>query len=285
MNTPDFSIVIPHYNSSDRLMQLINTIPKYNGIEVLVIDDASDSKHIKKLNEVEREEGVKVYYNLENNGAGYCRNIGLNHSEGEWVIFADSDDYFLNDFVHNIYYYKDSDADIIFFPPEAEEQKIKKNQRDKKYKALVKRFLENPKERENELNLRVHFYVPWSKMIRKRLIDNYNIKFDHTFVSNDVMFSTVSNLCAHNIYAHDTPIYCVTKSNESLTSTVNKSKMDERTEVFVRRHGYIKEMLPEKEFKNLNINGKGQLYLASRVGVLQLVKTFVIIIRNNIKLI
>ena len=97
------SIIIPHYNTSDLLEKLLSTIPKDKNIEVIVIDDKSQDKHIEDIEDLKTEEKYIDFLFLKNQtlkkGAGTCRNIGLDHAQGEWVLFADADDYFADKLV------------------------------------------------------------------------------------------------------------------------------------------------------------------------------------------
>jgi len=41
---PELSIIIPHYNSLELLVYLLDTIPKKDNIQVIVVDDKSTKK-------------------------------------------------------------------------------------------------------------------------------------------------------------------------------------------------------------------------------------------------
>src|SRR5699024_8730524 len=116
----ELSIIIPHYNSVTTLIKLLNSIPVKKNIEVIVIDDRSNND-LEKLEELYSCESFKHVKFLENNsikkGAGVCRNIGLNNSSGEWVLFADADDYFVGDFYGKVSKYFSSNYDVVFFRP------------------------------------------------------------------------------------------------------------------------------------------------------------------------
>src|SRR5690625_3621526 len=97
----NLSIIIPHYNSVNTLQKLLDLIPIKNDIQTIVIDDNSNEGVIK----YDRLRTGKKYQHitfLENNtnvkGAGVCRNIGIKHAKGEWVLFADADDILMEGF-------------------------------------------------------------------------------------------------------------------------------------------------------------------------------------------
>src|SRR5699024_3371812 len=114
----NLSIIIPHYNSTSSLKKLINTIPDVNEIQVIIIDDHSDAEHKNELIKFEKHfnrSNVEFYNNDPNKkGAGACRNIGLLHARGKWLLFADADDYFLEGFFDTVKKYFNSKCDVVF---------------------------------------------------------------------------------------------------------------------------------------------------------------------------
>src|SRR5574344_311021 len=95
-NMINYTIIIPHKNTTDLLRKCIDSIPKRNDVQVIIVDDNSDAdkvdfEHFPGLN----EERTEVYFTKEGKGAGYARNIGLQYAIGKWVVFVDADDYFL----------------------------------------------------------------------------------------------------------------------------------------------------------------------------------------------
>lgn len=89
------SIIIPTYNSNEKLTRLINSIPnKYiNNLEIIVIDDCStinQSIYIENIN-------VKFTRLNENVGQGAARNHGAKIANGKYLFFCDSDDYLISD--------------------------------------------------------------------------------------------------------------------------------------------------------------------------------------------
>ena len=111
------TIIIPHFNTSDLLQILLASIPQDKGIQTIVIDDQSELSHLKVIENLKSKYNFELYYNDLIKSAGTCRNIGIKNAKGKWLLFADSDDYFLDEFYNSVSKYFDSENYVVFFPP------------------------------------------------------------------------------------------------------------------------------------------------------------------------
>ena len=91
------TVIIPHKNSIDLLHRCIESIPVYDDIEIIVIDDHSDLSESIWEQFRGKYKYVELILTNEGKGAGYARNVGLGRARGEWLVFADADDYFYPD--------------------------------------------------------------------------------------------------------------------------------------------------------------------------------------------
>lgn len=94
-----FSIIIPVYNVKDYLEKCIDSVLAQSAqdIEILLIDDGSTdggSGQICDRYALNYPEIIHVIHQ-ENGGLGAARNTGIEHASGEYLLFLDSDDYFL----------------------------------------------------------------------------------------------------------------------------------------------------------------------------------------------
>lgn len=90
-----YSVIIPVYQAEHTIERcldsLLNGIPAF--AELLVINDgSSDSSGVICKRYAETYSAIR-YFEKENGGVSSARNIGLDYAQGEYILFADSDDY------------------------------------------------------------------------------------------------------------------------------------------------------------------------------------------------
>lgn len=213
----NYSIIIPHKNSIELLDYCLASIPVRDDVEVIVVDDNSDAGKVD-FSHFPKWKGAKyeLYLTKEGKGAGYCRNVGLDHAKGKWVLFVDADDYVLPCISELFDRCIDSEADIIFFRPKAVmlKDRMTKSMRASAYNDIIDRYQKTG----DENDLRVLFFSPICKFIRRSIIEIYSIRFDEIRFSNDNFFSTAIGCYAKKIEACDDTYYVITQGNNSLTS-------------------------------------------------------------------
>lgn len=234
-----YSVIIPHKNSPNLLLRCLESIPKREDIQIIVVDDNSDDNKVDFEHfPGEGEKEVEVYLTKEGRGAGYARNVGLKHAKGKWLIFADSDDYFVEQAFCIFDAQFENKSDVIYFKSSSVygDTKMPADRADP-YNILVDTYLKN---RENESCLRIAFEVPWAKMIRREFIEREGIRFDEVLAGNDVMFSTLSGYFAHTIDAVPFCVYVVTVSKGSITKRKNHTVFLSRLKVSLRKNEFLK---------------------------------------------
>lgn len=234
-----FSVIIPHKNNPLLLQRCLNSIPKREDVQVIVIDDNSDPQKVD-FNHFpgNAESGIEVYFTKSGKGAGYARNEGLKHARGKWLIFADADDYFTVDAfkIFDSQYY--NEAEIIYFCSQSVYSDTKKNaERADFYNTLVSNYLTGCY---SEDYIRIAFEVPWAKMVSHSLVKRNNISFEEVLAGNDVMFSTLSGYYANAISAELSCVYVVTVSQGSITKRKNYNVFLSRLKVILRKNKFLK---------------------------------------------
>lgn len=270
------SIIIPHYNSGDLLNKLLSSIPQISQIQIIVVDDHSNEKLVElaKCKSEYECRNVEFYVNECGKSAGGARNTGLKYAKGEWILFADADDYFLADFYDNVQLFFDKEYDLVFFRSTSIDLVTGKvSDRHLNSELYIQNYLETP-DKKNLLQLKYNYFSPCAKLVRKELFLKYGIKFDEVLVANDVMCSIKLAVHTKRIFVSDKIIYCITKQPGTLTQFVTEERYDARMEVYYRRHRYLRENLPKEEYKLLSFYTSYRLQQAFPFGIVKVFKVF-----------
>lgn len=256
-NSIQLSIIIPHYNSEASLIKLLQTVPAADTIEIIIVDDNSTVilQNLYTFIENCSFQHIYLYKNTSGKkGAGAGRNIGVSHATGKWLLFADSDDFFVNGWYRKAEIYMESDWDMVYFCPTSRNMTTgQPASRHVMYKELVENYAESYSH-QAMLELKYCFCTPWSKLIRKEVVDRNRIRFDEVMVSNDIMFMTKCAFYSKRIKADTNIIYCVTRGGGSLTAGHDRTRFMTRIEVFVNRYTFLRDHLPEAEFNAIHMN-------------------------------
>ena len=102
------SIIIPTYNKAHIIVESIESILKqsYKNFEIIIIDDFSTDRTEDIIKDkYKNERRIKYYKNVKNIGSRKSQKKGYNLSRGDYVIFMNDDDFYIdNDFFANCIY-------------------------------------------------------------------------------------------------------------------------------------------------------------------------------------
>ena len=95
-NNPKISIIIPIFNSEEFINECLNSLIRqtFKNFEVICINDDSNDNSLTILKEFEKKDERIHIFSQKNTGAGIARNVGMEKSKGEYLLFLDSDDIF-----------------------------------------------------------------------------------------------------------------------------------------------------------------------------------------------
>lgn len=260
------SYVIPHFESIEKLKKLLNSIVLLNNDEIIIVDDCSSDEIYQKVKDLEVSGKIKVLSTLVNGGAGKARNIGVSHATNEWLLFADSDDFFVEGYYNSLKTYLDSKSyDVVYFSPISMVESFNKSVRSNRheyYEYLIDNYSEDNLFSINDLKYKM--VVPWSKLIRKEYVHTNHILFDEVKVSNDVMFSAKLGYYTDKITVEKNNIYCCVETNNSMTANVSFSSIKKRQKIFITYYNFLKDKLTKEEFRHINLTGLSFLVLGVR---------------------
>ncbi|HEW1108350.1 TPA: glycosyltransferase family 2 protein [Streptococcus pneumoniae] len=95
------SVIVPIYNVEKYLKYSIGGILKqsYKNLEIILVNDGSQDNSLAICEEYSKIDNRIKIISVGNGGQGKARNIGLQHSTSDWILFLDADDYYDNNAV------------------------------------------------------------------------------------------------------------------------------------------------------------------------------------------
>ena len=230
MNSIKFSIIIPHYNTPKLLQRLLDSIPERSDVEIVVVDDNSSPEVVDFVNfPGYNRHNTRIIFDKKGGYGGYARNIGIDHAKGEWLLFADSDDYFtycLSD-VLDEFQRVNSHVDIIFCKACSLDSTYYYNtHRSDRLNSLIDRFQTHKAYAEKQL--RFMFGEPWAKFVRREMVDRFKIRFEERSIHNDTAFSYLVGYHSREVAVCMKAVYCITDRIGSVSKQLTESKKIER---------------------------------------------------------
>lgn len=225
------SIIVPVYNVELWLNKCIDSLlnQTYEDIEIILINDGSTDKSGSICDEYSKKDNRIKVMHITNSGQSVARNKGLDMSQGEYVLFVDSDDYlcdreiiekFVNilsiskcDFIYTSYCrFNDGNEDKI-----TEILPINLTNKDIENK-LGKNILGDL------INKNSFHHAPYLKICRRGFILDNNLYFREGYYHEDVEWSFKVFYYAKKIIIYNEAWYMRRmRENSTITSRDEKS--------------------------------------------------------------
>lgn len=92
------SIIITTWNAENTVISAIKSAmeQEYEDLEIIVIDDGSTDNTEQEVKDFIKNSDNIVYYKKENTGVADTRNFGVEKATGEYILFLDGDDRFID---------------------------------------------------------------------------------------------------------------------------------------------------------------------------------------------
>ena len=233
-----YSIIIPHRNSISTLKRLLNSIPDDDDFQVIVVDDNSGKEITSSFPYIKRNNTIFVLLD-ECKGAGYARTNGLKYAKGDWILFADADDYYLpglktilDNTINN-----HNDTDIIIYNIDCINNE---SIQGKRYYNYVSQFDNS----ENSwIDVKYRTWTPWAKVFRRSYIEKNQFYFEPRKKGNDCFFVLNAMSKTKKIIVDKTEIYHLSYSPNSLShsNTRNWNYMFDVYDLWIWRYNFYKK--------------------------------------------
>ena len=100
-----FSVIVPVYNTEKYIRRCVASLcsQSYHNLEIILIDDGSKDLSGSICDQLHHEDSRIQVIHQSNAGVSAARNTGLNSAQGEFITFADSDDYLHPQMIERLY--------------------------------------------------------------------------------------------------------------------------------------------------------------------------------------
>lgn len=216
----NYSIIIPHHNCPQLLLRLISSIPERDDIQIIVVDDASDSGIVNwDTIKFDTKKNIELYLipKVQSKWAGHARNVGMEHARGKWLLFADSDDYFKEGAFDVLDKYVNAEDDIIYYNcGSVDSETLQPADRVDSLNVYIDEYLKTPSEKTFEaIKYRIH--APWNKMVKQSLVNDHQILFEEVIKGNDIQYTILVGYFAKSARLIQDEIYICTRRRGNMT--------------------------------------------------------------------
>lgn len=231
------SIIIPVYNAEKYIEKCLDSVlnQTYKNIEIIVINDGSTDNSYDVLKKYKNK---IILINQKNHGVSYSRNVGIDKSTGDYIMFIDGDDWIDEDMVLNMVdVIKEKKVDIVRcgyireFPDHKEELTITNDKVIIEKKEIYDRFISN-----------YDLSSPCCQLIKKACIKkkfDKNIKIGEDYLFNLDLYSNI-NSCVflpENYYHY---LYNYNSATTVIDYDKIKKRCEDSIEVYSQLLEYIK---------------------------------------------
>jgi len=252
MKEKTVSIIVPIYNVENCLKRCLDSIlaQTYKDFELILIDDgSSDNSGVICDNYASVDDRINVIHQ-SNSGVSFSRNKGIEKSNGEYIIFIDSDDEILPTHIEDLLLPETdlSVSGITYLKPHNTIEYNIPNQNTCYNKTQIASIFP-------ELEYKLLLNGPCQKCFKKSIIDKFQIRFDTKISSGeDTLFvlKYITNISSLSSVSNSSYIYHLDDDNTSLSTKRHPYK---NTYYFANQM-YI---LRKKIIQDFNINNKKYL--------------------------
>lgn len=184
MEKVKISVIVPVYRIEEALLRRCLeslTSQTEKQAEFIIIDDGSPDCCGKIIDEYADKDNRIIPIHTENRGVSNARNVGLKHAIGEYIIFADGDDYVEKDLCENtVVAMEKAGTDILFFMHQSTNEDsvsfIHDGTLDIVSDDVLKRITISVVSQENPID-GVWAGPPWGKVYKRSIIENNKLQF------------------------------------------------------------------------------------------------------------
>ncbi|MGE5627287.1 MAG: glycosyltransferase [Solirubrobacterales bacterium] len=273
------SIIVPVYNVEKYLPRCMESLlnQTLKDIEIIMVDDGSkDGSGVLCDQYALTDSRVKVIHK-KNGGLGYARNSGIEVAKGEFLAFADSDDYVsleMYDRLYNSAINSNADTCIcgsnrvysngtigVFENPVEKGRYVK----DKIMDSILINLIGAPPDYpyDDYIGMPV-----WKGIYSRKIIDSSVLRFhsEREFISEDIIFQMDYYKCAESVAVIPDALYFHCENEFSLTTSYKPDRFKRYIDLYLE---LVKRACDMGIYENARLRIERTFIAASRICIIQ----------------
>ncbi len=170
------SVIVPVYKVEAYLKKCVDSIinQTYKNLEIILVDDGSPDGCSKLCDKLAEEDKRIVVIHQGNKGVSSARNAGIDIAKGEYIMFVDGDDWLPRNAAEKLVCSITQNGADFCYGATKEIHVLKNRIPDNVPDTTIQ------KEDANNLLpfIQKMAKTPWGKLFRRRLLNDYHIRFD-----------------------------------------------------------------------------------------------------------
>lgn len=238
------SVVIPIYNVAQYLSQCIDSVlsQSYPELEIILVNDGSTDDCPRICDEYKEKDARVRVIHQKNGGLSDARNSGMKIAEGEWIYFADSDDWLERNALLKLHQFAlINHCDVVqggLYYVYSDHLLFRKASKKEQMKTLLTRY---EAMRELIINDRVKNFA-WGKLYKATLIKDLFFPVGKYFEDSFWQHLVIDRVTQYGII--DEPLYFYRQRGDSISGT-SSNRLNDLLEGNRARVDFIHERYPE----------------------------------------
>ncbi|MBQ9664917.1 MAG: glycosyltransferase family 2 protein [Bacteroidaceae bacterium] len=238
------SVVIPIYNVAQYLSQCIDSVlsQSYPELEIILVNDGSTDDCPRICDEYKEKDARVRVIHQKNGGLSDARNSGMKIAEGEWIYFADSDDWLERNALLKLHQFAlINHCDVVqggLYYVYSDHLLFRKASKKEQMKTLLTRY---EAMRELIINDRVKNFA-WGKLYKATLIKDLFFPVGKYFEDSFWQHLVIDRVTQYGII--DEPLYFYRQRGDSISGT-SSNRLNDLLEGNKVRLKFIKEKYPD----------------------------------------
>lgn len=219
------SIIVAAYNTDKFLPKCVESIlsQSFTDFELLLIDDGSTDKSGELCEAFSKKDSRVRVFHKENGGASSARNVGIEHSQGKWICFVDSDDYLPCDALVKYQSLISDDIDLVMTKYRIIDSDTGLEREYTKYEERRRFSQEEFLAIMYDTGADYHGYI-CSKLFRHSIISKHKIRFNENIFFNEDRLFIVQFACSSEkpVLYEASLTYCYVLHSSSAMSSLKR---------------------------------------------------------------